>query len=251
MGEVGTLRLLPGRVRESRSYPPLWESKVEKEPLSFEEVVEKYHQKVFNLVYRYLNDYDEAQDLTQDTFVRAHQSWATFRGESQVYTWLYRIALNLCHNRLKQLKRRQKVEAESLDQPVEGESEDMLREVPDLTLSPERLVENKELQQVIRRAIRQLPEDYKQVIILRDIEGFSYSDIAKMTGSSLEAIKSRLFRARTALKDLLRPYLSGEDSGRPPTANPETDDFAEESATAPKRRRTAWRKFHYRKAPSL
>ena len=224
---------------------------VEKEPLSFEEVVEKYHQKVFNLVYRYLNDYDEAQDLTQDTFVRAHQSWATFRGESQVYTWLYRIALNLCHNRLKQLKRRQRVEAESLDQPVEGESEDMLREVPDLTLSPERLVENKELQQVIRRAIRQLPEDYKQVIILRDIEGFSYSDIAKITGSSLEAIKSRLFRARTALKDLLRPYLNGEDSGRPPTSNRETDDFAEESATEPKRRRTAWRKFNYRKVPSL
>jgi RNA polymerase sigma-70 factor (ECF subfamily) len=224
---------------------------VGKEPLSFEEVVEKYHQKVFNLVYRYLNDYDEAQDLTQDTFVRAYQSWATFRGESQVYTWLYRIALNLCHNRLKQLKRRQKVEAESLDQPVEGESEDMLREVPDLTLSPERLMENKELQQVIRRAIRQLPEDYKQVIILRDIEGFSYSDIAKMTGSSLEAIKSRLFRARTALRDLLRPYLSGEGSGRPPTANPETDDFAQESAAAPKRRRTSWRKFSYRKAPSL
>lgn len=251
MGEVGTLRLLPGHHRESRSDPPLRESMVGKEPLSFEEVVEKYHQKVFNLVYRYLNDYDEAQDLTQDTFVRAYQSWATFRGESQVYTWLYRIALNLCHNRLKQLKRRQRVEAESLDQPLEGESEDMAREVPDLTLSPERLVENKELQQVLRRAIRQLPEDYKQVIILRDIEGFSYSEIAKITGSSLEAIKSRLFRARTALKDLLRPYLSGEDSRHPPLTHPETDDFAEEPAATPKRRRTSWRKFHYRKVPSL
>ncbi|MCS6860905.1 MAG: sigma-70 family RNA polymerase sigma factor [Abditibacteriales bacterium] len=224
---------------------------VEKEPLSFEDVVEKYHQKVFNLVYRYLNDYDEAQDLTQDTFVRAYQSWTTFRGESQVYTWLYRIALNLCHNRLKQLRRRQRVEVESLDQPVEGESEDIVREVPDLSLAPERLVENKELQQVIRRAIRQLPEDYKQVIILRDIEGFSYSDIAKMTGSSLEAIKSRLFRARTALRDLLRPYLSGEDSRRPPAPQEETSNFAAADEMPPKRRRTAWRKFNYRKVPSL
>jgi RNA polymerase sigma-70 factor (ECF subfamily) len=221
---------------------------VEKEPLSFEDVVEKYHQKVFNLVYRYLNDYDEAQDLTQDTFVRAHQSWSTFRGESQVYTWLYRIALNLCHNRLKQLRRRQRVEAESLDQPVEGESEDMLREVPDLTLSPERMAENKELQQVIKRAIRQLPEDYKQVIILRDIEGFSYSDIAKMTGSSLEAIKSRLFRARTALKELLRPYLNAEEGGRPPTAHSREDTAPEEPAPAPKRRKVVGRKVSYRKA---
>ena len=91
--------------------------------LEFERVVERYHAKVFQLVYRYTGDYEEACDLTQDTFVRAFNAWTEFRGDSQVYTWLYRIALNLCHNQQKRLQRRYRMERWSLDATSDDEFE--------------------------------------------------------------------------------------------------------------------------------
>jgi len=173
----------------------------------FDSLVEKYHRRIFNVVYRYLGDYYEAADVTQDTFVRAYQCFHQFRGDSTAYTWLYRIAINLSHNRKKQLQRRWQAEAESLDAPREFEDTEAEREIPDMTLSPERLAENKELQKLLERTIRSLPDTYRTVIILRDIEDMSYQDIAKTLGISVEAVKSRLFRARTYLKQLLQPYL--------------------------------------------
>ncbi|MBI3922014.1 MAG: sigma-70 family RNA polymerase sigma factor [Armatimonadetes bacterium] len=180
------------------------------DPEGFEALVDKYHRRIFNVIYRYVGDYYEAYDLTQDTFLRAYQSFQQFRGESTAYTWLYRIAINLSHNRIKQLKRKARSEAESLDDPIDVDGDAVQREVADWSMSPERVAESKELQGVLQRAIQSLPENYRAVILLRDVEGLSYQDIAKATGSSVEAVKSRLFRARSHLKGLLEPYLRGE-----------------------------------------
>jgi len=174
---------------------------------TFDSLVEEHFQKVYNLIYRYLGDAEEASDLTQDVFLRAYQSFEHFRGDSQVYTWLYRIALNLCHNRLKQLRRRQRVEQESLDAPLKFDGEEIRREVADWTHSPETLAEGSELNRLLQRSIRSLSPEHRTVVILRDIQGLSYAEIAEATDSSLEAIKSRLFRARSQLKRILQPYL--------------------------------------------
>jgi len=174
---------------------------------NFDDLVEKYHRRIFNVIYRYLGDYYEAADVTQDTFIRAYQCFHQFRGDSTAYTWLYRIAINLSHNRKKQLQRRAQAETESLDAPRELGDSEVGREVPDWSLSPERLAESKEMQRLLQKMIRSLPDNYRTVIILRDIEGMPYRDIAKTLCTSVEAIKSRLFRARAHLKSLLEPYL--------------------------------------------
>lgn len=179
---------------------------------AFEEVVERYHGKVFQLVYRYTGDYEDACDLTQDTFLRAYRAWHSFRGDSQIYTWLYRIALNLCHNSRKRTDRRRRVEGPSLDtSPYDEEEKNTGIEVPDTRFTPPRSLENDELRQRLHEALLALPDNYRTVIVLRDIEGFSYDEIAKITDSTLEAIKSRLFRARAMLRKRLTPYLYGAE----------------------------------------
>ncbi|HEX8833104.1 MAG TPA: sigma-70 family RNA polymerase sigma factor [Abditibacteriaceae bacterium] len=183
------------------------------EAVRFEEIVERYHGKVFQLAFRYLGDYDEACDVTQDTFVRAYNAWRDFRGESQIYTWLYRIAINLCHNQQKKLQRRRRFERVSLDNaPDDNDGSGAQwnsREVADERPLPTQLLESQELRARLQEALAELPDNYRTVIILRDIEGLTYEEIAKITDSTLEAIKSRLFRARGAIRRLLEPYLLG------------------------------------------
>ncbi len=188
-----------------------------REAIAFEEIVTLYHGKVFQLVYRYIGDYDEACDLTQDTFVRAYGAWRDFRGESQIYTWLYRIAINLCHNQQKKLQRRRRVESQSLDSfPNDnGRAHEGVwnsREFADERPLPLQILESHELRLRLHEVLRQLPENYRTVIILRDIEGLTYEEIARVTDSTLEAIKSRLFRARAAIRRLLEPYLLADGS---------------------------------------
>lgn len=182
-----------------------------KQSMTFEEVVERYHGKVFQLVYRYTGDYEEACDLTQDTFVRAYGAWNEFRGDSQIYTWLYRIAINLCHNQQKKLQRRRRVESVSLDAPIEEGSNEgwSSQRVADERPLPLQVLESVEMRARLHEALAQLPENYRTVIVLRDIEGLTYEEIARITDSTLEAIKSRLFRARNAIRRLMEPYLLG------------------------------------------
>ena len=188
----------------------------------FEAIVEKYHGKVFQLVYRYTGDYEEACDLTQDTFVRAFNAWGEFRGDSQVYTWLYRIALNLCHNQQKRLQRRHSMERWSLDSAPDDDFESRGPvEVADERPLPLQRLEGDEMRYRLREALLQLPDNYRTVIVLRDIEGLTYEEIARVTDSTLEAIKSRLFRARQNLRRILEPYMTGglESSAPAPVEN--------------------------------
>jgi RNA polymerase sigma-70 factor, ECF subfamily len=177
--------------------------------LSFDELVVKYERRIFNLIYRQLGDAEEAADLTQDTFVRAYRAFGRFRGDSKVYTWLCQIALNACKNRFRQRDRQKPHLGPSLDEPLaEEESDSRLREIPDLSSEPGKLYERQELRRVVERAIESLPADYKSVVLLRDVQGLAYQEIAEATGLTLEAVKTRLHRARLMLRRKLEPYLN-------------------------------------------
>jgi RNA polymerase sigma-70 factor (ECF subfamily) len=173
----------------------------------FRAIVAGYHAKVYNLICRYVGDTEEAADLTQETFVCAYRAWSGFRGDSAVYTWLYRIAINLSKNRLKQLKRRRSAEMLSLDEPLASDEEALAREVEDWTLSPERALENRELGLFLQAQVNRLLPDFREVVILRDYQGLSYQEISEVVGCSVKAVKSRLFRARSLLRERLRRYL--------------------------------------------
>ncbi|MCS7265276.1 MAG: sigma-70 family RNA polymerase sigma factor [Armatimonadetes bacterium] len=173
----------------------------------FDEVVDRYYDKVLNLAFRLMGDREEAHDLAQEVFIHAYQAYDRFRGDSEVFTWLYRITVNLAKNRYKQLQREREHKWEILEETDEEEEEVEPFEWEDTKLSPETLLEQKEIAEAIQRAIDELPEDQRVTLVLRDIEGLSYKEIARIQGCSVEAVKSRLFRARSTLRKKLRPFL--------------------------------------------
>ena len=173
---------------------------------SFNEIVVAYEKKIFNLIYRIIGDYEDSSDLTQETFVSAYRAFGAFRGDAKIYTWLYKIALNHTRNWLRQHKRRQSVRVESLDQPIDWDENERTRELADYQSNPEAELENKELRAKILAAIESLPSEYREVVILREIEGLSYNEIAGITGLSLDNVKTRLSRARAQLRRQLNPY---------------------------------------------
>jgi RNA polymerase sigma-70 factor (ECF subfamily) len=175
--------------------------------LDFDALVAKYEKKIFNVIYRFLGDYEEATDLTQETFLSAFRHYDRFRGEAKVFTWLYQIARNLCINRVRQRDRQRSLKIESLDQTRDGDDDEGLtREVADWTHSPHQVLEEKELHQRILAAIESLPPDYKEVVLLREFQQMSYNEIVAATGLSLENVKTRLSRARAMLRRKLEPY---------------------------------------------
>jgi len=181
---------------------------------SFDEIVARYEKPIFNVVYRILGDYDEAADVTQETFISAYKSFHRFRRESSVYTWLYQIALNHSRNRLRRRRRHDVSRTVSLDAPVEEAGEAAgPREIPDERTSPEKVAEKKELRAKILAAIESLPPDYREVVVLRELQGLSYNQIADATGISLDNVKTRLSRARAMLRRRLGPYYLDGGTG--------------------------------------
>lgn len=166
----------------------------------FERLVEQHYERIFRVIYRLVGDYHEAEDLTQDTFVNAYRARNGFRGDSQVYTWLYRIAVNLTRNRLEHLNRR--AAAGGGAEAREDWWSDEGREV-----RPDREAENTELGQVVAQAVLRLRPDYREVVVLREYELLSYEDIARILGCSVPTVKTRLFRARSVLRRKLARYL--------------------------------------------
>ena len=166
-----------------------------------------------------VGDYEDATDLTSQTFLHALRAYDRFRGEAQEYTWLYRIAVNLCKNHFRKRDREARIDMVSLDAPIMADGEEIERDIEDLTHSPERILEGQELQSVIEQAIISLSTDLRTVILLRDVQGLSYQEVAEVTNCSVEAVKSRIFRARGHLRRILGPVL------RPPPveATEETD----------------------------
>jgi RNA polymerase sigma-70 factor (ECF subfamily) len=171
-----------------------------REERAFREFVQLHQHRVFNLVYRMLGDRAEAEDLSQEVFVTVFKAIGRFRGESRLSTWLYRIAANHAKNRLKYLARRRRGMKDSLEDVPEGElhrSSD--RHAP----RPDRLAIGHQLEALIQQALIELNEEHRLVIVLRDMEHMSYEEIAQVTGLRLGTVKSRLHRARAALRDAL------------------------------------------------
>ncbi len=149
--------------------------------------------------------------MAQETFLSAHKAREQFRGDSKVYTWLYRIAHNHFKNRLKQRGRQREMEGPSLDaglgDSAEFEENAGTREIADWSQSPPRLLEQKELGAQINRAVDSLAPEYRVVLILREVDGLAYNEIADVTGLTLEAVKTRLNRARAMVRQKVEPYL--------------------------------------------
>ncbi len=167
---------------------------------AFEELVVIYQDKIVTLSYYLTGNQADAQDLAQEVFMRAYTKIRNFRQEADLGTWLHRIAVNLWSN----MQRRQKfANLLSLDDPVQTGEGEFTRTVAsdDPEGDPEEAFEGKELQESVRQALRSLSEEYRIVLVLREIEGYSYEEIAKITGCSLGTVKSRMNRARQALRE--------------------------------------------------
>lgn len=171
---------------------------------AFDKLVLKHKNKLFNLCYRFLGDYQEANDSAQETFIKVYESLKKFRFESTFSTWLYRIAVNTCKNKLKSSGYRRKKKMVWLDNPGWPDNSQPAIEVQDETYSPEKELEKKERMRMIQEAINTLPTEQKEVVTLRDIEGLSYGEIVEITGFNIGTVKSRLARARLDLRKKLR-----------------------------------------------
>lgn len=174
---------------------------------TFDKLVLKYQDRVFNLCYRFLGDYEEANDSAQETFIKVYNSLKNFRFESAFSTWLYRIAVNTCKNKLSSLKFRLNQRMVRLDREKASDEDCRLTEIRDESLSPEAELEKKERETIIQKAIDSLPKDYKSVVVLRDIEGLSYEETAEITGYKIGTVKSKLSRARVRLREKLKGLI--------------------------------------------
>jgi len=174
---------------------------------AFDELVIRHKDRIFNLCYRFLGDYEEANDSAQEAFVKAYGSLNTFRLESAFFTWLYRIAVNACKNKLGSAAYRAKRKTVSLDNPGNSEDGPLPMEIQNGTPSPLARMEEKEKMALVQRALDTLPTEFKMVVTLRDVEGLSYEEIAEVTGLNLGTVKSRIARARTDLRNKLRGVL--------------------------------------------
>lgn len=171
---------------------------------AFDQLVLKHKDKLFNMVYWFLGDYQEANDCAQDTFIKVFKSLKKFRFESSFSTWLYRIAINTCKNKLKSSAYRWKKKTVSLENPESSKDGVLFFEIKDDSPSPVNELEKKERLTLIQKAINALPEEQNRIIVLRDIQGLSYQEIADITGLNLGTVKSRLARGRLEIKNRLK-----------------------------------------------
>ena len=171
---------------------------------AFDRLVLKHNDRLFNLCYRYLGDYEEANDSAQDAFIKAYSGLKRFRFDSAFSTWLYRIAVNTCKNKIQSSEFRQRKKRVSLGEGANPESEGPGMDVQNGSVSPDHQLEEKERKKMILGALDRLPPEHKEMITLRDIEGLSYEEIVEVTGLNPGTVKSRLSRARLDLASKLR-----------------------------------------------
>lgn len=165
------------------------------------ELITRYERKTYNLAYRLMGNHADASDAAQEALVRVYTRLHNFRGDSAFSTWLFRVVTNTC---LDELRRRGRLRHTSLDNPLPAEEGAVPRQTTDEADGPTERAERREVQAAVRRAINRLPEDYRVVVVMRDLHDLSYHEIAAVLGTSLGTIKSRLHRARQALRLIIR-----------------------------------------------
>jgi len=171
----------------------------------FDRLVRRYHKQAYNIAYRMTGNHADAEDLTQDAFVRAFRFFGNYRRDWPFDNWLYKIMSNLF---VDDLRRRPKARSQSLDQPVETGSnrEDLFLEIPDTASNPERILLSQELDDHVQRALNGLPKDFRLTVILADIEGMSYEEISETMCCSLGTVRSRLHRGRKQLRAKIEAF---------------------------------------------
>jgi RNA polymerase sigma-70 factor, ECF subfamily len=180
------------------------------EKAAFDVLVLRYQHKVLKLVMRYIRDTMEAEDVAQEAFIKAYRALPAFRGDSAFYTWLYRIAINTAKNALVSAKRRPVDYSLDLQDPEQFELQARLTDGE----TPEHLVLTDEIRETVNGAMAELPEDLRTAIVLREIDGLSYEEIAAAMDCPVGTVRSRIFRAREAIDRKLRPIFAA-GLGRP------------------------------------
>lgn len=170
---------------------------------AFNVLVLKYQHRVLKLVGRFVNDPTEAEDVAQEAFLKAYRALPSFRGDSAFYTWLYRIAINTAKNALVAYRRRPVDFYLDLQDPEQFDRQAKLKEAD----TPEGVLLTDEIRDVVEKAIQQLPDDLRTAIILRELEGLSYEEIAAAMDCPVGTVRSRIFRAREAIDKKLKPLL--------------------------------------------
>jgi RNA polymerase sigma-70 factor, ECF subfamily len=176
------------------------------EDAAYDELVRVYHSTIFHVAYRMLGDSGDASDVVQEIFLKVFRNINGFKGESALKTWIFRIAFSEILNRLRWWKRRYRQSTISLDDDQNGENTGY--QLSDSGPTPEQALESKEQDVAIQTALAKLTSEHRSIIVLRDIEGFSYTEIAEVLGVSIGTVKSRIARARADLKKSLIRYLS-------------------------------------------
>ena len=194
-GEADTDRALVARVRKGDNS-------------AFDLLVRKYQHKIIGLVSRYVHDWAECVDVAQEAFIRAYRAIGAFRGESAFYTWLYKIAVNTAKNHLVAQGRRPPSEDIDAEDAVQYDAGSRLRD----DATPEHELARQEIEQTVFATVEKLPEELRDAITLREVDGLSYEEIAERMQCPIGTVRSRIFRAREAIDEKLRPLLSNDDA---------------------------------------
>jgi RNA polymerase sigma factor (sigma-70 family) len=195
---------IPENKRESRNEDlELIHAALKGNQPAFKRLMKKYYTSLYNLIYRLVRNKDEVEDLTQEAFVKAFASLKYFNEEYAFSTWLYKIASN---NTIDYIRKR-KLETFSIDKPIEAADSDYKFELPDTTYEPDKDIIRRQKSLLISKAINQLPEKYRKVILLRHVDEYDYAEIAKMLKLPIGTVKAHIFRARELLYKALRDSI--------------------------------------------
>lgn len=178
-------------------------------PSTMAEAAVRWQDRIYNTLRKLTGNEQDAADLTQETFVRAMSSAGSFRNESSAYTWLFRIAVNLASTRARQVRRRRTTVAGQMQR---GDEPDVMDRQRSRTMGPEEAAQRHESSEQVIAALGRVNEEQRQLLVLRDIEGMEYEKIAEVLGVPLGTLKSRLFRARLALREELSGYFGDSES---------------------------------------
>jgi RNA polymerase sigma-70 factor (ECF subfamily) len=204
----------PVRTASNDSDTLLVERTVAGDQGAYELLVIKYQRRIQRLIGRMVRDVDLVEDIAQETFIRAYRALHQFRGEAQFYTWLYRIAVNTAKKFLLELKRDPTVSESAFKSDGDDDETFWATSEPTADETPESVLAAKEIAAAVNTALEALPEDLRQALVLREIEGLSYDDIAALMNCPIGTVRSRIFRAREAISAKVKPMLEKQTSKR-------------------------------------
>ena len=180
---------------------------------AFELLVIKYQRRIQRLIGRMVRDVDLVEDIAQETFIRAYRALAQFRGDAQFYTWLYRIAVNTAKKALMDMKRDPTVSENAFKSSDDDETSVLENELT-TSETPDAVLASKEIAEMVNSAMEALPEELRQAITLREIEGLSYEEISEAMNCPIGTVRSRIFRAREAISQRIKPLLENQSGKR-------------------------------------